>query len=267
MLVKKHRYVSILLTGFFLVSLACVSFSVNCTWLIDHCLTPQSGVPRLLAGAFITASALVLLLSIWRTRCYARQLMTAALDLPAALQTLIQDLGVDQRAVVLVGSSEPLVFCFGFLRPRICISTALVDWLSSTQLSAALLHEDYHRQQLDPLRITLVDAFATVLFFLPVVAEWAVYFKTGRELAADAYAVTRVGRAALAGALHRLLLMSSSSTTREAGIALTAMSTNAARLAALLGEHYAMQPVSSRSLLHSTTAVWLFCLLLVIFVD
>lgn len=257
---NKPKYFYPLLTTFFTISVVCVSLSVSCIWLVDRCVTPPSITLFLLPGALVIALMVTISRYVWRTWRYTKQLTKASLYLPEPLQALIQELGIDRQIVVLVRSSQPLVFCFGLLRPQICISTGLIDLLSSAQLRAALLHEDYHRQHLDPLRILLVDAVAKVLFFLPIIADWASYVKTRRELAADAYAIEQVGKSPLAGALHRLLTLSTSPVRPTAGIATAGMSANATRIAALLGERCAVAPVSPRSLVQSIAVIWLICL-------
>jgi Zn-dependent protease with chaperone function len=168
------------------------------------------------------------------------------------------DWGIQASDFILIESSEPVAFCFGFFHPRICLSTGFITLLSKTQLRAAVLHEDYHRQKFDPLRILLLEVFTKALFFLPVVQEYSRLYKIQLELAADRYAVERAGKAALAGALHRLI-NSVSNPNPSYGI-IAGISANSARIAALLGDRSLKQAISLRSLLLSSLIIWLLCL-------
>lgn len=57
--------------------------------------------------------------------------------------------------VDVVRSEQPYAYCYGLLRPRICLSTGLVHLLDDEELEAVLLHERYHLQNYDPLKIVL----------------------------------------------------------------------------------------------------------------
>jgi hypothetical protein len=136
-----------------------------------------------------------------------------------------------------------------------------MELLSVPQLQAALLHEDHHRRRFDPLRILIVEALSAALFFLPVVQEWRLLYKIQLELDADNYAADKAGKAALAGALHRLLSFSPGSAS---GVVTAGLSANSARIAALLGERSTPQQISTRSLLSSAVILWVICLLLML---
>jgi hypothetical protein len=138
-----------------------------------------------------------------------------------------------------------------------------VALLPSAQLQAVLLHEDYHRQRFDPLRILVVRTISAALFFLPFVREWRRLFEIKLELDADRYAVHQTSKAALAGALHRLLNYSPSPLSiSEAGIITAGLSANTARIAALLGERAEPERISLKSVISSTAILWGICFIL-----
>jgi len=253
-----------LFTGLLMLSLACLSFFSLCNWVMSGCL--ESGFIKQagLAALLLTIGLFAIAWQIWRTSRYTRQLMNHAyLPLPPHVEALVAEFGPDVSQVTLIQSSKPIAFCFGFLRPRICLSTGLVELLSVPQLRAALLHEDYHRQHFDPLRILMIEALGAALFFLPVVQEWRMLYKIKLELDADSYAVARVGKATLAGALHRLLSFSPGSAAAS-GVVTAGLSANSARIAALLGERSTPQQISPRSFLISALILWVLCLLLML---
>jgi len=254
----------ILFAALVIVTLACPSVVNWCGWIIQRCTGADFVKPTALIAALITIALLTVIWQAWRTSRHTRQLLHYAhIALPSHLESLITELGLNASQVVCIESPQPTAFCFGFLRPRICLSASLVDLLSRPQLQAALLHEDYHRRHFDPLRILLVEAIGTALFFLPLVQEWRTLYKIKLELSADRYAVEKAGKAALAGALHRLLSYSAAPLAFPSMVT-AGLSANSARIAALLGERSAQQPISAKSILRSTANLWVLCLLLML---
>jgi Zn-dependent protease with chaperone function len=185
--------------------------------------------------------------------------MTAIL--PRRLAGLCNQLGLSPH-VVLLPTSAPLAFCFGFFTPRICVSIGLVKMLMDPELKAVLLHEDHHRQQYDPLRTLLADVFASMLFFLPVAAEWRAYFLTATELAADRHAARLAGRGSLAGALHKLL-SHAPAVPLPVGIGgVRGINITAARIAQLVDERPTPLSFSRPRLLHSALMLMVVCFVL-----
>jgi Zn-dependent protease with chaperone function len=251
-------------TGLLILALVCVSFVNLCSWVIHWCLNANFVKQASLITGIFTIGLLTVAWQIWRTSRYTKQLLSyAQVPTPPHIEVIITEFGLDKTQVVLIQSPQPIAFCFGFLRPRICLSTSLIELLSPPQLQAALLHENYHRLRFDPLRILLIEAIGTALFFLPVIQEWRTLYKIKLELDADRYAVDRVGKPALAGALHRLLSYATVPISVPSVIT-AGISANSARIAALLGERSAPQQISGRSLLRSTAIIWVLCLLLMI---
>lgn len=251
-----------LFTGLLMLALVCLSFVSLCGWIMNWCLKSDFVKQAGLTAVLLTIGAFAVVWQIWRTSRYTRQLLNHAhIPLPPHLEALVTEFGPDVSQVVLIQSSKPIAFCFGFLRPRICLSTGLVELLSVPQLQAALLHEDHHRRRFDPLRILIVEALGAAFFFLPIVQEWRVLYKIQLELDADCYAANKAGKAALAGALHRLLSLSPDSAS---GVVTAGLSANSARIAALLGERSTPQQISARSFVSSALILWVLCLLLML---
>lgn len=250
-----------LFTSLLILALACISLGSLCGWLWTRCVNTAP----INALYFIVAPFIIGVLTItwqaWRTiRCTRQLLQYSQIPLTSELEAQIIGLGLDPAWFILIQSSHPLTFCFGFLRPRICLSTGLNEILTRPQLRAALLHEEYHRKRFDPLRLLLAEAVSKALFLLPVVHEWLAVFKIQLELDADQYAIRKTGKAALAGTLHRLL----SYEPLPVANAITAgLSANNARIAALLGERSAVHThISRKSLLCSAAILMMLCFLL-----
>lgn len=253
-----------LFTGLLMLALACLSLVNLCSWVIHWCLGANFVKQGLLTAGLLAIGFFTLVWQLWRTSRYTRQLLSYAhIPLTSHLESLVAELGFNTSRVVLVQAPQPIAFCFGFLRPRICVSTSLIELLSTSQLRAALLHEDYHRRRFDPLRILLVEAVGGALFFLPVVQEWRTLYKIKLELDADRYAVEKAGKPALAGALHRLLNYSVSPVSAS-NVVTAGISANSARIAVLLGDRSAPQQISAKSFIRSAFVLWVLCFLLMI---
>lgn len=111
-----------------------------------------------------------------------------------------------REASRLVRDARPIAFTYGFLRPRVIVSTALVDGLSSAELAAILHHERYHARARDPFWVALSRAVVGSLPFFPPGRTLAGRLLLAKELAADEYAVERCGGPdPLVGALVRLV--------------------------------------------------------------
>jgi hypothetical protein len=203
----------------------------------------------------------VLFNRLWKTFRFMAQVDTAsAVKAPDRLGPIVGALGLSAD-VVVVATEVPVAFCFGLLRPRICLSTGLAEILSDQELGAVLLHEDYHRQRRHPLHSLLADVLAAVLFFVPAARELRDLFLTAVELEADRHATRAVGRPALAGALHKMLTHPLASRFSQAGAAaIRGLSPTQARLDQLLSERPPTLRLSTGCLMASAAVLTLMCL-------
>ncbi len=202
----------------------------------------------------------VLLLRLWKTHRFVSGLNAAAVAVPSMrLARLFADLGLSRHVGVLA-TEVPLAFCFGLLRPRICLTTGLADALTDKELKAVLLHEDHHRRHYDPLRGLLVQVFGTMLFFLPVAAELRDLFLTSTELEADRHAARLAGRPSLAGAMHKILTYPLATRLPNA-VGISGLDATDARIAQLLGDSPPVLRLSVHSLISSSTILILVCAL------
>lgn len=200
---------------------------------------------------------------LWQTHRFMSQLNAAATDLhPARLDALCVESGLARPCVMTLATPAPLAFCVGLFRPRICLSIGLLDTLSDRELKAVLLHEAYHCRRYDPLRTLLADVLAAAFFFLPAVAEWRDMFVTSTELAADRYAIQFAGRPSLAGAMYKLLANPWANRRSPAMSGISGFSATQSRLGQLLDDPPVPGRFSARSLLISSLALALGCVLL-----
>ncbi|QPC83119.1 M56 family metallopeptidase [Phototrophicus methaneseepsis] len=263
-MMKASKSTHNLFTGILIIATICISTLSLCGWLIAWCLDGANVKRPLFLGILLIVGIVILLWQIWRTQSCTKELLNLVkVDMPADVRTLISGRNIDPEKVVLVQSSEPTAFCFGFLNPQVCLSTGLVNLLSKKQLQAVLLHEDYHRQRCDPLRILLLNTLCSTLFFLPFVQEWRRLFEIQLELNADQYAVELTGKGALAGALYQLLSHASHPTLiNNKGVVAAGLSANNLRVAALLGNRSTPERISLRSIISTTFILWVLCFIL-----
>jgi Zn-dependent protease with chaperone function len=85
----------------------------------------------------------------------------------------------------------PLAFTGGLFRPRVFVSTRLIQALDEGELRAVLLHERHHQESKDPLKGLLVSFVSDLLFFLPVSRFLKKTYDLTSEMAADARSVAR----------------------------------------------------------------------------
>lgn len=143
----------------------------------------------------LALEALVLVLMAGSLARQARRQRAFAARLPSEPRTV---LGTDVR---VIASRRAHAFTLGFLRPRIYISSALVDLLDERELRCVLAHERHHAQRHDPLRRALVQAVCDGFWFIPALRKTARAHATVSELAADAVAMRQTGPQPLASAL------------------------------------------------------------------
>ncbi|MBI4319506.1 MAG: M56 family metallopeptidase [Chloroflexi bacterium] len=202
----------------------------------------------LLLAAF--AAALSLYRQLQSTRRLVEELESRACPVPYRASSVFSSLDILDRTLC-VQDAGLYAFCYGFLSPRICISTGLIYRLSRSELRAVLLHEMSHLHGRDPLRILVSRVVASALALLPIAAELRERYYLGREIAADRSALARVPVTDLASALLKVF---SSGQYREVGyVPVGTLNVTRERIRHLAEsrQHSQVPPVSRRNLLAS----------------
>ena len=159
----------------------------------------------LLAVCGISLGLITLFRQLAATAVLIRRLVAQKVALPLSVVAAARGLDLDGR-IDVVADQRPFSFCYWFLRPRICLSTALVERLEPDELRAVLHHERYHLRQRDPLRQIVARYFAAGLYVVPVVDELLSFHTLQKEIEADQEAVRASGDVrSLASALYKLL--------------------------------------------------------------
>lgn len=195
-----------------------------------------SRIPLLsIAGwGFLTIGAWVAFRRWAQTQRFVAGLLQLRIKSPAWGDLLPDDLGLSER-IDICHSPEAFAFCYGYLGPRLCVSTGLLRTLSRRQMRAVLLHERHHLRHRHPLCTLAAQVLAEWFFFLPIMADLRDAYLARLELGADRHAVEKEGRSPLAGALLQLLALAERG-PQTRGVAITRLDVTEARIRQLLGD-------------------------------
>src|SRR3989338_1075054 len=101
---------------------------------------------------------------------------------------LIKELGLENKVMTLP-KNAPTAFCFGFLKPRIFITTGIIRLVSLKELAVILRHEKYHLENKDTATLLLADLAQSLFPFFPLVSDLIGNYRLDRELEADRQAI------------------------------------------------------------------------------
>jgi len=124
--------------------------------------------------------------------------------LPARLASMAVAHDLAER-VDLIDTPEPCSFTYGLVRPRVAVSTGLLERVDDDELAAVLAHERYHVTNWDPAKVFLTRTLPRAFPYLPVLDALHARYLTSRELAADRRAIDRCGPRPLTGALLKVV--------------------------------------------------------------
>lgn len=108
--------------------------------------------------------------------------------------------------LTVIRYSQPFAFTLGLLKPKIFLSTGLLELLEDEELEAVIHHERFHKEHRDPLKMFLLSLFSSAMAYLPILKWCHQHYKMSREILADDYAMNKQGTSLyLGGALLKLL--------------------------------------------------------------
>jgi beta-lactamase regulating signal transducer with metallopeptidase domain len=100
---------------------------------------------------------------------------------------------LDLSQIVVINISKHLAFNYGFLKPKIVISSGLIKDLSFRELEAVVLHESYHLKKEHVFLFVLAEISKALLFFIPVTNSLVNIIKLRSEISADEAVVSAQG--------------------------------------------------------------------------
>lgn len=139
-----------------------------------------------------------------KTYFYINQLLNSKVRIPKRIKIIANRLGILDK-IDIVRTNHYLSFCYGFLHPRICLSTRVVKLLDGKELESVLIHEIYHLQNKDPLKLLLGQVAVNMFFFVPILKDLHNYYALSKEVAADRLTVKMHGVNNLKSALIKML--------------------------------------------------------------
>lgn len=130
------------------------------------------------------------------------------------LANITQLLGITGQ-VEEIKSKDPIIFCYGIIKPKICISSKVIDLLSPSELQAVLLHEIQHVISYEPARL-LAISFINTFIFIPGIKNLTKKYLSFSELAADELATNNFTKKLdLARAMRKILALEEKKTTQK----------------------------------------------------
>ncbi|MBI3960304.1 MAG: M56 family metallopeptidase [Chloroflexi bacterium] len=255
----RTEYIFGAVIGLFSLVFGCLSMLAGyCPGCGPHWL--QALVLVVIAGGAV-AGLLALGYSLWRTQCLWHQCRFKAVPHPPLLQQVCQRLGMPLEQVICADQPALFSFCIGLLRPRIVVSTGLLDLVSNQELMAILAHEHHHQRHWDPLRLLVVMLARVMLYPLPAIHDLHRSFQALIEIEADETAVAHSGRPALAAALCKLFAPADSRLPMNLPTTVASFSAQTSRLDHLLDPHRVPAlPLSAKRLALSLAPFFLLCI-------
>lgn len=148
---------------------------------------------------------LTLTVQILKTKRFLKKNLSRKILIPATLKSITSELNLDGK-INIVKDDNKFSFCYGLVKPKICLSTGLLKDLTKIELKAVILHESYHLKNHDPLKILLGKTSAVMFFFIPLFREVQNYYAFSKEIAADEVVIKKGHKHSLLSVLSKLMV-------------------------------------------------------------
>lgn len=140
-----------------------------------------------------------------KTRRYIKKNLSRKVLIPSTTKSITQQLNLNGK-INIVKDNNKFSFCYGLVKPKICLSTGLLRNLTEDELKAVLLHESYHLKNHDPLKILLGKTSAIMFFFIPLFRDIQNYYAFSKEIAADEVVIKNGNKHSLISVLSKLMI-------------------------------------------------------------
>lgn len=174
--------------------------------------------PFLLFFAFLFAATIKLLIIYVKVQLLKKNL-TKTFKTNSQFNSLLEKLQLSDQTY-LIENEKQFAFCLGIRRPRIYVSTSLVNILTIQELEAVLRHERYHLNNRDTLTMLIASIGESLLPFFPLLSDFLHNYRIEREIKADTEAIRGLGDTQpLISALKKLLTIPSVTVATASAIA------------------------------------------------
>lgn len=121
------------------------------------------------------------------------------------LNVLVKKLHLVDK-IVIIDNKQPLALCYGLMKPKIYLSTKLLESMSPAELEVIINHEKHHLNHNDTRTILFAHIIQNTFPLLPILSDLVKNLRIEREIAADNYAASGGKRQHVAAVLKKLLL-------------------------------------------------------------
>ncbi|MBP1989654.1 M56 family metallopeptidase [Paenibacillus eucommiae] len=94
--------------------------------------------------------------------------------------------------IIVIRNDHRLALTYGFLRPKIIISTGIIHKLNENELKAIMLHQYTHCKSYNPLRSLIAWIIKESMPFMPIQRGLFHYLRIWMILQADRYVITKL---------------------------------------------------------------------------
>ncbi|NEW07521.1 M56 family metallopeptidase [Paenibacillus sp. SYP-B3998] len=113
---------------------------------------------------------------------------------------------LEQHELIVIQNNAPVALTLGVIRPRVVVSTGLLQMLDHRELEAVMEHEKFHVKHRDPLAIFLLSMLSVAMWYFPLFRWVLDKYKIIIEIMADQFALSkRCTTAELGSALLKML--------------------------------------------------------------
>ncbi|WP_191560373.1 M56 family metallopeptidase [Metabacillus idriensis] len=117
-----------------------------------------------------------------------------------------QHFSLPKNTILVINDQSIISLTMGFIRPKIILSTGLLNLLDESEKQAVILHEIFHQKNRDPLKLFILSVSSSVMWYIPILSWFYLKYKVIREILADHNAISRLESSAYLGsALLKLL--------------------------------------------------------------
>lgn len=97
--------------------------------------------------------------------------------------------GNGKEKIIVLSHPAPMAITMGFIFPKIILTTGLINLLTNDELKAVILHEEYHKENRDPLKLFLLSLSSSLLWYIPIQKWFLGKFRIIQEILADDAAI------------------------------------------------------------------------------
>lgn len=147
--------------------------------------------PSIFLGVILFLALIKIVIVLLKTVFYERRLIIQTT--PKIILKFIDKHGLAGK-VRIIADKKPSAFCLGLLRPKIYLSTGLIQLMMKQELEAIILHEKYHLLKKDNIFLITATFIRQLLIPFPIFSDIIDSFIKIREIKADRYGTVLLGK-------------------------------------------------------------------------